>query len=306
MTCLEQHGAEETSSMLRCVAAGLESSLQAAERANVTATATLTSWLLVVCGALVFFMQAGFAMLCAGCVRKKNVVNSMLKNLLDACGAAVAFYLVGFGFAFGEEETDDVTFIGTSNFVGQGNIDLGFWFFQFAFSATAVTIVAGTLAERCKMTAYFSYAMFLTGFVYPVVVHAIWSSNGFLSAFSASPLGGIGVVDFAGSGVIHVTGGATALIATIILGPRRGLFYDDQGNALENPVLIKGHSMALQLLGTLILWFGCTFVCSFCDMVLLWGFENSLLVCPVSLSSSLVEHRVWFQWRFCLALDWSR
>ena len=93
-------------------------------------------------------------MLCAGCVRKKNVVNTMLKNLLDACGAAVAFYTVGFGFAFGDD-TDDITFIGSKHFVGTGDIDFGFWFFQFAFSATAVTIVAGTLAERCKMTAYF-------------------------------------------------------------------------------------------------------------------------------------------------------
>jgi Amt family ammonium transporter len=150
-------------------------------------------------------MQAGFAMLCAGCVRKKNVVNSMLKNLLDACGAAVAFYLCGYGFAFGRT-SDDITFLGDDNFVGTGDIDMGFWFFQFAFSATAVTIVAGTLAERCKMTAYFSYSMFLTGFVYPVIVHGIWSSNGFLSAFSKDPIGGVGVVDFAGSGVIHVTG----------------------------------------------------------------------------------------------------
>ena len=201
-------------------------------------------------------MQSGFAMLCAGCVRKKNVVNSMLKNLLDACGAAVAFYLVGFGFAFGRD-SDDITFIGNDNFAGTGDIDMGFWFFQFAFSATAVTIVAGTLAERCKMTAYFAYSMFLIGFVYPVIVHAVWSSNGFLSAFSKDPLGGVGVVDFAGSAVIHVTGGMTALIATSILGPRRGRFYDDDGNILETPVTIKGHSMALQLLGTLMLWFGC-------------------------------------------------
>ena len=195
-------------------------------------------------------------MLCAGCVRKKNVVNSMLKNLLDACGAAVAFYFVGYGLAFGDDN-DEITFVGSQNFVGTGDIDLGFWFFQFAFSATAVTIVAGTLAERCKMTAYFSYSMFLTGFVYPTIVHTIWSSNGFLSAFQKEPLGGVGVVDFAGSGVIHVTGGMTALIATRILGPRRGRFYADDGKPLETPVVIKGHSMALQLLGTLVLWFGC-------------------------------------------------
>lgn len=182
----------------------------------------------------------------------------MLKNLLDACGAAVAFYLVGFGLAYGSNN-DDITFVGNRNFAGTGDIDMGFWFFQFAFSATAVTIVAGTLAERCKMTAYFSYSLFLTGFVYPTIVHAVWSSNGFLSAFQKDPLGGIGVIDFAGSGVIHVTGGMTALIATVILGPRRGRFFDDDGKLLENPAPIKGHSMALQLLGTLCLWFGCKF-----------------------------------------------
>lgn len=165
--CFDEH-AGDTSAMLQCVAAGLESSLDRVEQANEASNQTLHSWLLVIAGAMVFFMQAGFAMLCAGCVRKKNVVNSMLKNLLDACGAAVAFYLVGFGFAFGNNSgTEDKTFLGNDNFVGTGDIDLGFWFFQFAFSATAVTIVAGTIAERCKMTAYFSYSMFLTGFVYP-------------------------------------------------------------------------------------------------------------------------------------------
>ena len=116
------------------------------------------------------------------------------------------------------------------------------------------------------MTAYFSYSMFLTGFVYPTIVHAVWSSNGFLSAFSKEPLGGVGAVDFAGSGVIHVTGGMTALIATKILGPRQGRFYDDSGEEMEKATVIKGHSMALQLLGTLILWFGCTsneFLCQY-------------------------------------------
>mmetsp|Transcript_16116 Transcript_16116/g.30672 ORF Transcript_16116/g.30672 Transcript_16116/m.30672 type:complete len:533 (+) Transcript_16116:247-1845(+) len=256
VVCLDEH-AGDTPAMLQCVAAGLESSLNRVEQANEASNQTLKSWLLVIAGAMVFFMQAGFAMLCAGCVRKKNVVNSMLKNLLDACGAAVAFYLVGFGLAYGNDSgSEEKSFMGDANFVGMGDIDMGFWFFQYAFSATSVTIVAGTLAERCKMTGYFSYSIFLTGFVYPVIVHAIWSDNGFLSAFAKEPLGGVGVIDFAGSGVIHVTGGMTALLATSILGPRRGRFYDDQGNPLENPVPIKGHSMALQLLGTLVLWFG--------------------------------------------------
>ncbi|KAL7560086.1 hypothetical protein ACA910_016144 [Epithemia clementina (nom. ined.)] len=215
------------------------------------------SWLLVICGSLIFFMQVGFAMLCAGCVRKKNVQNTMLKNLLDACGAAVAFYTVGFAFAFGgQNNTHDVTFIGSQNFFLMGDVNMAFWFFQFAFSATAVTIVAGTLAERCQMAAYLCYSVFLTGFVYPVVAHAIWSRNGFLSAFAADPYRGVGVVDFAGSGVVHITAGCTSLISTYILGARKGRFHDNRGRLLPVPRTIPGHSIALQLMGTFVLWFG--------------------------------------------------
>jgi len=96
--------------------------------------------------------------------------------------------------------------------------------------------------------------------VYPVVAHAIWSSNGVLSAFSANPYRGIGVVDFAGSGVVHTTGGTTALIATYILGARKGRFHDSRGRLLEKPREIPGHSTALQLMGTMVLWFGCKWI----------------------------------------------
>lgn len=128
LTCVEEHEGV-SSAVLQCVAAGLENSLSKVEQNSEAASSNLVSWLLVIGGALVFFMQAGFAMLCAGCVRKKNVVNSMLKNLLDACGAALAFYLVGYGLAFGRT-SDDITFIGDDNFAGTGDIDFGFWFFQ--------------------------------------------------------------------------------------------------------------------------------------------------------------------------------
>ena len=122
------------------------------------------TFFLLFAGALVFLMQAGFAMLCAGSVRQKNVKNIMLKNLLDACGGAIGFYTLGFGFAYGSGGT----FIGGSSFAitemedGPGYIG---WFFQFAFAATAATIVAGTVAERCKMSAYLCYSLFLTAFV---------------------------------------------------------------------------------------------------------------------------------------------
>lgn len=97
----------------------------------------------------------------------------MLKNLLDACGAALAFYVFGYAFAFGRSGSDSSTFIGNHNFLLTGHTDAATFFFQYAFSATAVTIVAGTLAERCRMAAYFCYSFFLTGFVYPIVVHNI-------------------------------------------------------------------------------------------------------------------------------------
>jgi hypothetical protein len=252
--CLAQEGEQGSDAeILLCLANAYHADVQALESDAGIFSLSIVEWLLVIAGAMVYFMQAGFAMLCAGCVRKKNVQNTMLKNLMDACVACVAFYTVGYAFAFGKGGT----YIGETNFFGTGDIDLAFWFFQYAFSATAVTIVAGTLAERCKMTAYFVYSFFLAGFVYPVVVRAIWSSDGFLSAFSAEPLGGIGAIDFAGSGVVHCTGGITALLATLVVGPRIGRFYDEDGEPLAEPVKIRGHSMALQLLGTMTLWYGC-------------------------------------------------
>lgn len=204
-------------------------------------------------------MQSGFAMLCAGSVRQKNVKNIMLKNLLDACGGALGFYTIGYAFAYDSNTSGEKNFIGTTNFFlsdfSSGGDYIG-WFFQFAFAATAATIVAGTVAERCKMAAYLCYSVFLTGFVYPVVVRSIWSANGFLTAFRDDPIRGVGVVDFAGSGVVHMTGGATALVAAIVLGPRKGRFYDEDGNALETPASFPAHSVALQILGTFVLWFG--------------------------------------------------
>jgi Amt family ammonium transporter len=208
-----------------------------------------TSVLLVYAAAMVFLMQAGFAMLCAGCVRKKNVQNTLLKNLLDACGASVAFFSVGYAFAFGgtDSTSPEKTFVGHENFFLMGVEDLAFWFFQYAFSATAVTIIAGTLAERCQMAAYLSYSFLLSGWVYPIIVHAIWNHNGFLSASSVDPLWGVGMVDFAGSGVVHLTGGTTAVFATMILGPRRGRFHDEAGRRLDVPNDFPGSSMSLQV-----------------------------------------------------------
>lgn len=207
---------------------------------------------------MVFCMQTGFAMLCAGSIRQKNVKNIMLKNLLDACGGAIGFYTVGFGFAYGTATQENVTFVGNSAFGLRDYDEMATWFFQFAFAATAATIVAGTVAERCKMSAYLCYSIFLSAFVYPVVVHSIWDTHGFLSAFRIDEklVRGTGVIDFAGSGVVHFTGGMTALLAAIVLGPRKGRFYDDDGNPLEVPVTFEPHNVGLQILGTFLLWFG--------------------------------------------------
>jgi Amt family ammonium transporter len=214
----------------------------------------------LVCGAFIFLMQCGFAMLCAGSVRQKNVKNIMLKNILDACGGALGFFTIGYSVAYDEGGA----FIGAEGKKFLLNQDSGYigFFFQFTFAATAATIVAGTVAERCKMSAYLCYSLFLTAFVYPVVVHAIWNTDGFLSAFSGTDihpeaLFGVGMIDFAGSGVVHMTGGVTALCAAIVLGPRLGRFYDPEtGEAYDTPKDFPAHSVSLQVLGTFILWFG--------------------------------------------------
>ncbi len=237
----------------------VSASVTALEESIATTNGGLDVFYLLFAGAMVFFMQAGFAMLCAGSIRAKNVKNIMLKNILDACGGAVGFWTIGYAFAYGGADSSVKSFIGNADFVLANIHDGGSligWFFQFAFAATAATIVAGTVAERCKFEAYIAYSLMLTGFVYPVVVHAIWSSSGFLSAFTDDKFLGSGMIDFAGSGVVHMTGGITALYAAKILGPRIGRFYDADGNELPEPVSFPPHSVALQVLGTFILWVG--------------------------------------------------
>lgn len=218
----------------------------------------IDAFFLIFAGSLVFMMQTGFAMLCAGSVRQKNVKNILLKNILDACGGAVGFYCFGFGIAFGNGDQVGRSFMGTRDFGLRDYDNYSFFFFQFAFAASAATIVAGAVAERCAMAAYLCYSFFLTSFVYPIIVHSIWDNNGFLTAFpnGFEPFRGVGVIDFAGSGVVHLVGGTTALVAIIVLGPRRGRFYDDDGNPLEEPASWPPHSVGLQVLGTFILWFG--------------------------------------------------
>lgn len=167
---LAADNATDSDALLQCFSKELS-------QQTVSSSAFPREILILLCAALVFLMQAGFAMVVAGAVQKKNVGNSMLKNLLDACGGAVAFFFLGYAFAFGgiEDSTKDSgkTFIGTTGFLLIGVEDYAFWLFQYTYSAASATIVAGTLAERCQMMAYCCYSILLCGFIYPVIAHAV-------------------------------------------------------------------------------------------------------------------------------------
>ena len=265
-------------------------------------------------GYMVFFMQAGFAMLCAGSVRAKNAKNIILLNILDACLGSLCWYATGFAFAYGDpvektwftncatgestavepenaaaftEYDGDCTnaaascvcdgsdnalitmttnvppggFTSTQQFIGNRYFfltntnetsDYSFWFFQFTFAATAATIVSGAVAERCRLWAYLSYELILVCFVYPVVAHWVWSGSGWASHFNGDKLlFGVGVLDFAGDGPVHMVGGFASLAGAWIRGPRIGRF-DADGKAVDMP----GHNASLTLLGVFFLWFG--------------------------------------------------
>ncbi|GAB0491352.1 hypothetical protein MMPV_002605 [Pyropia vietnamensis] len=205
---------------------------------------TLDVFFILVSGYLVFLMQTGFAMLTAGSVRSKNTKNVLLKNVLDACVGAIAYYLFGFAFAYGDSGN---SFFAHSNFALSGDrTDFHFFFFQWTFAATAATIVSGSVAERTSFYAYLGYAFFLSGFVYPIVTHWVWTSEGWLATLFE-----VGAKDFAGDAVVHMVGGFAGLAGAVIVGPRLGRF-DQDGLVVPMP----GHSATLCTLGTFILWFG--------------------------------------------------
>ncbi|XP_057429608.1 ammonium transporter 1 member 1-like [Lotus japonicus] len=202
---------------------------------------------------LVFSMQLGFAMLCAGSVRAKNTMNIMLTNVLDAAAGGLFYYLFGFAFAFGAPSNG---FIGR-HFFGLKDVptvafDYSYFLYQWAFAIAAAGITSGSIAERTQFVAYLIYSSFLTGFVYPVVSHWFWSGDGWASATNTGNLlFGTGVIDFAGSGVVHMVGGVAGLWGALIEGPRIGRF-DHAGRAVS----LRGHSASLVVLGTFMLWFG--------------------------------------------------
>jgi Amt family ammonium transporter len=218
-------------------------------------TALLASLWLIVAGCLVFMMQAGFALVEAGLTRAKNLGNIMAKNLADMAIGALAFWAVGFGFAFG---SDGGSLIGTDAFFLSGmteSFDNGdvlatpsFFFFQVVFAATAVTIASGAMAERTKFSAYLIFSAVMTGFIYPVVVHSFWHGEGLLSDLN---IGDARFSDFAGSSIVHSAGGWAALMGAVFLGPRLGKYGPD-----GRPRAIPGHNIGFVVIGVFILWFG--------------------------------------------------
>ena len=211
-------------------------------------SAVNTIWVLVG-AALVFFMQAGFAMVETGFTRAKNAGNIIMKNLMDFCIGTPVFWLVGFGLMFGAGNgfIGKIGGIATEAHYGSGMLPDGvpFWaflIFQTVFCATSATIVSGAMAERTKFLSYCIYSLMISLVVYPVSGHWIWG-GGFISQ--------MGFHDFAGSCAVHMVGGVAALIGAIILGPRIGKYGRDGRSKA-----IPGHSLTLACLGVFILWFG--------------------------------------------------
>ena len=203
----------------------------------------------IIAACLVFFMQAGFALVETGFTRAKNAINIIMKNVMDVGAGSLAFFLVGFGIMFG---TTAGGWIGTDGFmlmeIGDYSIEWSytFFFFQAVFAATAATIVSGAVAERTAFNAYLIFSLLITAFIYPVFGSWAWGS-----LFNGSGwLEGLGFIDFAGSTVVHSVGGWAALAGAIVVGPRAGKYINGK------PQVIKGHSLPLAALGVFILWLG--------------------------------------------------
>ena len=217
--------------------------------------ALLTSLWLIVAGCLVFLMQAGFALVEAGLTRAKNIGNIMAKNLADMAVGALAFWAVGFGFAFGSDGgsiigTDTFFLSGMSESFADGDVlaTPSFFFFQVVFAATAVTIASGAMAERTKFSAYLLFSLVMSGFIYPVVVHMFWHGDGILSDLN---IGDARFSDFAGSSIVHSAGGWAALMGAVFLGPRLGKYGTD-----GSPRAMPGHNVGFVVVGVFVLWFG--------------------------------------------------
>jgi Amt family ammonium transporter len=204
---------------------------------------------------LVFFMQAGFALLEAGSTRAKNAGAVFMKNFMDFCMCGLAFWAFGFAIMFGGSEAASGLAQGNPIFGSSGFFlaadanDVGtmeLWFFQMVFAATAATIVSGALAERAKLNAYMAYSFLISALIYPVYGHWVWG-GGWLATLPF----GAGAKDFAGSGVVHAVGGVAALVGGLMIGPRKGKF-----NAMGKALSMPGHNMGYVVVGTMVLFFG--------------------------------------------------
>ncbi|CAH8274370.1 unnamed protein product [Arabidopsis lyrata] len=207
---------------------------------------------------IVFTMQIGFTMLSAGSIRAKNTKNIMLCSILDAASGFITYYLFGFALAFGTPSNGFIgghrNFFALNSFPEGSGFDFSFFLFQWTYAITASGITSGSMAERTQFVAYIIYSSFLTGFVYPVISHWFWSSDGWASPSRTDNnlFLGSGAIDFSGSGVVHMAGGITGLWGSLILGPRIGRFNYRENSSTE----IRGHSVPLVVLGTLMLWLG--------------------------------------------------
>lgn len=201
---------------------------------------------IVLGGVLVFFMQAGFALIESGSVRAKNTVNVMMKNYTDMCIGALVFFVFGYGLMMGDNPTG---WIGTSHFMPSqmSTTEWAVLFFQSMFAATAITIASGAMAERVKFVGYLWASILSFGVIYPVFAGWVWGGvhggQGWLA--------GLGFVDFAGSTVVHSVGGWLALAGVLVLGPRLGRFAPD-----GRPRVMEGHNLTMVALGGFILWLG--------------------------------------------------
>ncbi|MEE1173761.1 MAG: ammonium transporter [Ruminococcus sp.] len=197
--------------------------------------------------ALVFWMQAGFAMVEAGFTRAKNTGNIIMKNLMDFCIGTVTFILIGFGLMMGEDLLGFIGQPGFDIFSAYQDFDFSNFVFNLVFCATTATIVSGAMAERTKFLSYCIYSGIISAVIYPIEAHWIWG-GGWLSQ--------LGFHDFAGSCAIHMVGGVSALIGAKMLGARIGKFKRDQNGKVTKVGAFPGHNIALGALGVFILWFG--------------------------------------------------
>ncbi len=207
---------------------------------------TFGIWFLIG-AALVFWMQAGFAMVEAGFTRAKNSGNILMKNLMDFCIGTVVFILIGFSLLLGEDMIGMIGKPGFDIFTAYADFDFSNFVFNLVFCATTATIVSGAMAERTKFLSYCIYSGVISALIYPIEAHWIWG-GGWLAQ--------LGFHDFAGSCAIHMVGGISALIGAAVLGPRIGKFTKDKTGKITKVNAFPGHNLPLGCLGCFILWFG--------------------------------------------------